>query len=122
MTIPAQPDNGRSVITFDHDRVGGGAVVARLTAACDPRGATQVIPDQPGVRRYILVEQLGPEFSVTRLDVFPGGCLTTRMTAPAAGRAGLTSEASLVLGLTTRQTLQQALDQRSEGRLHLDPR
>jgi hypothetical protein len=32
-----------------------------------------------------------------------------------------TSEASLVLGFTSRQALRQALEERSDGRLHLDP-
>jgi hypothetical protein len=31
------------------------------------------------------------------------------------------AQAPQVLGFTTRQALQQALDQRSHGRLHLDP-
>jgi len=39
-----------------------------------------------------------------------------------AGTQGtFAAEAPLVLGLTTRQALQQALDERSNGRLHLDP-
>jgi hypothetical protein len=38
-----------------------------------------------------------------------------------ASRAEITSEGSLILGFTTRQTLQEALEQRSGGRLHLDP-
>jgi hypothetical protein len=36
-------------------------------------------------------------------------------------RAQLASEAPLILGATTRASLQQALDQRSDGRLRLDP-
>ena len=32
-------NNGRSVITLDHDRAGAAALVVRLTAACDPSGA-----------------------------------------------------------------------------------
>jgi hypothetical protein len=43
------------------------------------------------------------------------------MTAPLASRAEVTSEASLILGYTTRQSLQQRLEERSGGRLHLDP-
>jgi hypothetical protein len=44
------------------------------------------------------------------------------LTAPVASRAEITSEASLILGFTTRQTLQEALEQRSGGRLQLNPR
>ena len=46
--------------------------------------------------------------------------LRGRMTAPVASRAEVTSEASLILGYATRQSLQQALEERSRGRLHLD--
>jgi hypothetical protein len=109
------------VLTLSHDRAGTGAAVVRLTATCDPAGATRVPSDQPGARRYLRIERLAPQFSATRFDVFAGGCVTTRLTAPAAHRAQLTSEAPSLLGFTTRQTLQQTLGQRSDGRLQLDP-
>ena len=68
----------------------------------------------------MLIHALAPMFSATRFDLFAGGCVTTRMTAPVASRAEITSEASLILGYATRQALQQALEERSGGRLHLD--
>ena len=69
----------------------------------------------------MLIHDLAPTFSATRFDVFTGGCVTTQLTAPVTSRAEVTSEASLILGYTTRQTLQQTLEDRSGGRLHLDP-
>ncbi len=114
-------NNGRSVLTLDNDRAGMGAMVVRLAATCDPAGASPVLSDQPGTRRLMLIHDLGPMFTATRFDVFPGGCVSTRMTAPVASRAEVTSEASLILGYTTRQSLQQRLEERSGGRLHLDP-
>jgi len=114
-------NDGRSVLTLDHDRAGAGAMVVRLSAGCDIRGATQVPSDQPGARRFMLIERLAPQFSATRFEVFAGGCITTHSTAPAGSRAELTAEAPLILGFTPRQTLQQALEQRSNGQLHLDP-
>jgi hypothetical protein len=113
-------NNGRSVLTLDNDRAGMGAMVVRLAATCDPAGASQVLSDQPGARRLMLIHDLAPTFSATRFDVFTGGCVTTQLTAPVASRAEVTSEASLILGFTTRQTLQEALEQRSGGRLRLD--
>jgi hypothetical protein len=115
-------NNGRSVLTLDNDRAGMGAMVVRLAATCDPAGASPVLSDQPGVRRLMLIQDLAPMFSATRFDVFPGGCVSTRMTAPVASRAEVTSEASLILGYTTRQSLQQTLEERSGGRLHLNSR
>jgi hypothetical protein len=71
--------------------------------------------------RYVLVERQAPQFSATHFDVFAGGCITTRLTVPAERRAELITESAQLLGFTTRQSLQQALQQRSHGRLHLDP-
>jgi hypothetical protein len=56
-------NDGRSVITLDHDRAGKGAVVVRLATACDPAGAVEVPSQEPGVRRAARVERLAAEFS-----------------------------------------------------------
>jgi tRNA A-37 threonylcarbamoyl transferase component Bud32/membrane-associated phospholipid phosphatase len=114
-------NDGRSVIPLNHDRAGPGVLVVRLMAACDIRGATQMQSDQPQVRRYQRIDRLAPRFEATRFDVFPGGCVTAQAAVPAANRAEVTSELVTILGYTTRQALQQALDQRSGGRLRLDP-
>jgi tRNA A-37 threonylcarbamoyl transferase component Bud32/membrane-associated phospholipid phosphatase len=114
-------NDGRSVISLNHDRAGTGVMVVRLTADCDIGGAAEAVSEEPGVRRYLRFERLSPQFVATRFDLFPGGCLTTQLTAPKAQRSTLTGEAPLILGFTTRQALQQALEQRSGGRLHLDP-
>jgi hypothetical protein len=117
----ATVNDGRTVLSFVNDRAGPDAMVVRLTPGCDTRGATRVPADRPGIRRYVRVEAVSPQFLATRFDVFPGGCVTTRFSAPAGRRAELTTEATLLLDFTTRQALQQALDQRSEGRLELNP-
>jgi hypothetical protein len=114
-------NDGRSVLILDHDRAGNGAAVVRLSATCDPAGATRVPSVQPGARRYMLIERLTPQFAATSFDVFPGGCVTIRLRAPAAHRAQLTTDVPSLLVFTTRQTLQQTLEQRSNGRLQLDP-
>jgi tRNA A-37 threonylcarbamoyl transferase component Bud32 len=114
-------NSGQSVITLDNDRAGTGAMVVRLSAGCDPAGATQIVSDQRTVRRYQRTESLTPTFSATRFDVFPGGCVTTRVRAPAARAPDVATETPLVLDFTTRQALQQALQQRSDGRLQLEP-
>jgi tRNA A-37 threonylcarbamoyl transferase component Bud32/membrane-associated phospholipid phosphatase len=114
-------NNGRSVIPLNHDRAGTGVLVVQLAAGCDPRGATQMRSDEPRVRRYQRIDRLAPRFEATRFDLFPGGCVTARAAVPAANRAEVTSELATILGYTTRQALQQALDQRSGGRLRLDP-
>jgi hypothetical protein len=113
--------NGWSKLTLDHDRVGKPALVIRLTATCDTTGAIQAIPDQPGTQRYVRTEpgQAGPP---TRWHtVFSGGCLTTELRSTTSGRASLVDEASSAISFTSRDHLRQALERRSNGRLHLDP-
>jgi hypothetical protein len=114
-------NSGRVLLVFDNDRAGAAAMVARLTAGCDPAGATQIVSDQRQARRYQRTESTTPTFSATRFDVFPGGCVTTRVRAPAGQGFVLASEVPLILDFTTRKDLQQALQQRSGGRLQLDP-
>jgi tRNA A-37 threonylcarbamoyl transferase component Bud32/membrane-associated phospholipid phosphatase len=114
-------NDGRSVIPLNHDRAGPGVLVLELTAACDIRGATQMQSDQPQVRRYQRIDRLAARFEATRFDRFPGGCVTAQAAVPAANRAEVTSQLATILHYTTRQALQQALDQRSGGRLRLDP-
>ena len=114
-------NDGRSVISLNHDRAGTGVLVVRLTAACDTRGAVQVTSNQPQVRRYQRIDRQAPRFEATRFDRFPGGCVTAQAAVPAANRAEVTSQLATILHYTSRQALQQALDQRSGGRLRLDP-
>jgi tRNA A-37 threonylcarbamoyl transferase component Bud32 len=114
-------NNGRSLLTLHHDRAGKQAMVVRLTAACDLTGATEVTSEQPGARRYLRSDRNIPEFSATRSYTFPGGCITQQLTVPAASGPQLVSETSSVIGFTTRQELRQALEERSDGRLELDP-
>ena len=114
-------NDGRSVIPLNHDRAGTGVLVVRLTAGCDTQGATEVTSNQPQVRRYQRIDRQTPRFEATHFDLFPGGCVTAQAAVPAANRAEITSELATILHYTTRQALQQALDQRSDGRLRLDP-
>src|SRR5215216_2999134 len=114
-------NNGRSVITLDHDRAGSGAMVVRLTASCDLAGATEVTSEQAGARRYLRMDRNSTEFSATRAYTFPGGCVTQRFRAAGPSAFRLSDTASTEFGFITREELRQALSQRSGGRLELDP-
>ena len=107
-------NNGRSVITLDHDRGGRAAMVVRLSAACDLAGATEVTSEQRGQPAGI-----GPR-QHPRLQV-PRGCVTQRFRAAGPSALRLSDTASTEFGFITRQELRQALSQRSHGRLELDP-
>jgi membrane-associated phospholipid phosphatase/tRNA A-37 threonylcarbamoyl transferase component Bud32 len=114
-------NNGRSVITLDHDRGGKAAMVVRLTASCDLAGATEVTSEQAGARRYLSVDPNSTEFSATRAYTFPGGCVTQRFRAAGPSASRMSDTASTEFGFITRDELRQALSQRSHGRLELDP-
>jgi hypothetical protein len=114
-------NNGRSLITLDHDRAGDAALVVRLTAACDPSGAVEGPSQRPGVRHLQRTEsRTGGEFAATWFDQFPGGCVTSRLQLTTDPNGEFAAQAPYVFGFTTRQALQQALSQRSHGRLQLD--
>ncbi|HJU01160.1 MAG TPA: phosphatase PAP2 family protein [Actinomycetes bacterium] len=113
-------NDGRTLIRLHHDRAGE-AMVARLTAGCDLAGAAEEASGQSGVRRYQRVEDQTPLWRAVRLEVFPGGCLTTSITTPQAYRAEVAASAGDILAFVSRQSLAQELARRSDGRLHLDP-
>jgi hypothetical protein len=110
--------NGWSEFTLGHAQVGSRALVVRLSAACDTTGAIQRPSNQPGAQRY---ERTEPGRVATWYTVFPGGCVTAQLDPTISADAALVNQASSILGFTTRQALEQVLDERSNGRLHLDP-
>jgi hypothetical protein len=114
-------NDGRSVVILDHDRAGPSAVVLRLTATCDPAGAVQMPSPAPGVRRYQRARPSTGEFMATWYDLFPGGCLTYQLHSTSDVKGSFTAELRALLGFATRDALRQALRQRSNGRLWLDP-
>jgi tRNA A-37 threonylcarbamoyl transferase component Bud32 len=117
----ANARDGWSEITLNHDRAGEHAMVVRLTATCDPAGATELPSRHPGVRHYQWTDRLAGGFTATWHDRFPGGCVTSRLRSAADPDGRFVAEAPVVLGFVPRQALRQVLDERSSGRLHLDP-
>jgi tRNA A-37 threonylcarbamoyl transferase component Bud32 len=118
----ANAGSGRSVITLDNDRAGTGALQLILTAHCPAGGATQVASAPAGVRRFAARRTAGGSFSPSWYDLFPGGCVTIELHSAsmlATIDSALPDQAMLILGYVRRDALQQALQQRSAGRLHL---
>ncbi len=104
-----------------NDVVTAQGLVVRLTATCDIAGATETPSDQPGARRYERADpgRSGP--ATTWYTTFEGGCLTAQFRSASDVDAALATQASSGIGFVTRAALQQALDERSDGRLQLDP-
>src|SRR5215217_1249510 len=111
--------NGWSIFTLRKYEVG--SLVVRLSATCDTTAAIQRPSDQPGAQRYERTDQGPSSRAATWYTVFPGGCVTAQLDWTSAADAGFATEARSILAFITRQALQQALEQRSSGRLHLDP-
>ena len=114
-------NNGRSVLTLDHDRAGPAALVVRLTAGCDPSAAVEGPSANPRVRHYQQIESPAGQFTATWYDQFPGGCVTSQLHLTSDPNGEFAAQAPGVLGFTTRAALQEALSRRSDGRLQLDP-
>ncbi|MDQ2751106.1 MAG: hypothetical protein M3Y44_16480, partial [Actinomycetota bacterium] len=119
--VRADVEDGRAQISVKHDRAGDNAFIARLTRRCDTGGAPEVTSSDARIRRF-----QGPFIHGTQTwyDIFPGGCSTVIVhssTTRTQVTFQLALDAPLLLGYTDRQSLRQALTDRSSGRLHLDP-
>ena len=66
-TVAGASARNGSQFTLNHDRAGERAVVVRLSAACEPAGATERPSQRPGVRHYEHTERLPSSF------IAPGG-------------------------------------------------
>ena len=117
-------NNGRSKITVNHDRAGSKAIDLRFADSCDVTGATEVVADVPGARRFERGPIDGTNTILTWYEVFPGGCATVRLSSRNGAPEVLedvTAQAGQVIGFVSRAHLARALDERSDGRLQLDP-
>jgi tRNA A-37 threonylcarbamoyl transferase component Bud32/membrane-associated phospholipid phosphatase len=117
-------NNGRSTMTVDHDRAGSEAIELRFARSCDTNGATAVADDVPGARRYERRPVEGSDTILTWYEVFDGGCATVHLDSSTSATQvvdEITAQADEVIGFVTRAELAAALDDRSDGRLHLDP-
>jgi len=106
---------------LDHDRIGAPALVVRLTRTCDTTGATAQRSDEPSAQGFVRAVTQPPGNSVYQVVAVADPLVTARLGAVRPADAAVVSDAASIVGFATRQALQQALDQRSNGRLQLDP-
>jgi tRNA A-37 threonylcarbamoyl transferase component Bud32/membrane-associated phospholipid phosphatase len=114
-------NDGRSTITFNHDRAGDDSLKVRLAATCDSAGANERPSRTPGVRRSERSDAATDAFSATWYDQFAGGCVTYRLRSTKDLGGAFAGDVDEMLTFTSRDTLSQALQERSSGRLELDP-
>ena len=97
--------DGRSRMFLDSDRAGFRAIDVTLASKCNTEGATEVITDEPGTRRYELVFPRDDRYLGSRFYVFEGGCVVYNFDLVGPGRAALAEEASVALSFFSRAEL-----------------
>jgi hypothetical protein len=63
----------------------------------------------------------GTYFQARLYDRFPGGCVTYDLRSATDTMGAFTDDLPQLLGMTSRESLAEALATRSDGRLRLDP-
>ena len=115
--------DGRGSFAFAASSVDGpgDAVLAVvLTERCDVRGATEVPSDEPGAQRFERLRDVEQGYQGERFYVYEGGCTTLEFRLPGQDTAQQVGAASLAIGFVSRQELRAGVQDRSDGRLHLD--
>jgi membrane-associated phospholipid phosphatase len=75
-TDGADVGNGRAVFWLNSDQAGRQALTVTLTAACNTSGAVRIPSDQPGAARFERPLTLRPRFTLVRMYIVAGGCVT----------------------------------------------
>jgi hypothetical protein len=112
-------ERGRSEVSLLSDRSGGHPVHVTLTNRCDVRGASPAPARAEGVRSYVRLASITPDYTGTLYDAFAGGCLRSVFAFPRGPHIPLLEDLSAAVGLVSRQDLRLAL--RKELGVELDP-
>ncbi|CAA9276683.1 MAG: hypothetical protein AVDCRST_MAG76-3721 [uncultured Acidimicrobiales bacterium] len=104
---------GRSVFWLDSDRAGRRAAEVTLLPSCGLAGALGEPSDEPGMKRYRLVEPGTSGSAPVRAYVFPGGCVTYRFNTAGGDSASLRQEAERALTFQPRVELVTEVYRRS---------
>ena len=106
--------NGQARFWLDSDRAGARAVTVTLTARCDTSRAIRIPSDQPGALRYERPLSLHPQFSLVRMYIFPGGCVTYQFSFIAGAAPSLAIPIDTAIAFEPRSVLVGYV-QRTEG-------
>jgi len=106
----SQIRSGLARFWLDSDRAGTHTAEVRLTRACDVAGATEISLRSPpaGLRGYEEPTARRPPASV-RYFVFPGGCVTERLSFTRQSAPALFDQADQFLGFTPRSVYVQGV-------------
>ena len=100
-------ERGRATFWLDSDRAGTNAVKVSLlpSAQCTSSAATEVLSEEPGMRRFERPDELPPKLRATRIYVFPGGCVTYRFEFDGGETASLLFDVDRALAFEGRGEL-----------------
>jgi hypothetical protein len=121
---PLDVRDGRAVFAFTPSSMEGpdeAVLSVVLTPSCDTTGATEVPSDQADSRRYERLRDVAEGYQGERFYVYGGGCTTLEFRLPGENRAQQVGQAALAVDFLPRQELRDAVRERSDGRLELDP-
>jgi tRNA A-37 threonylcarbamoyl transferase component Bud32 len=118
-------NNGRAEWIVDHNVTSGGTdeeqLLISLTRSCDLSGTTEEPRDASGVRHYKRLSVGDDAFVATWIDVFEGGCASATTATTLSQWETLEVDLRAAWKYSTRAELAQVLQERSKGKLHLDP-
>jgi hypothetical protein len=118
-------NNGRAEWIVDHQVTSGGTeeeqLLISLTPSCDLSGTTEQPRDASGVRHYKRLAVGDDAFVATWFDVFDGGCASATTETTERQWELLEADLRSAWKYSTRAELARVLEERSQGKLHLDP-
>jgi hypothetical protein len=94
-------------------------VEVSLSDDCRRGTATPIAPRAAGVRSYLRVRTISPDYTGTFYDVFSGGCVAATFDFISGPHVALVDELRRMVGLYPRRQLRQELD--AELGIPLDP-
>jgi serine/threonine protein kinase len=106
---------GEGRFWLDSDQAGEHAVdvTLRSPGKCTLEGTSEVISDEPGMRRFELPTKLPPELRAVRMYVTDGECVTYRFTFSGTTNASSIVVLDAALGFQARADLVREVDRRS---------
>jgi hypothetical protein len=113
--------NGSTRFWLDSDRDGTEAIEVQLEQTCATAGATEIASDREGMRRLERVLRVSPSYSGERYYVFGGGCLTFVFHLDGNDPGEALALATQAVGAVRRTDLRAQVQERSGGRVELDP-
>ena len=117
----ANIDERRTVFTLDSKIAGDDAARVELARECDTSGHVQVPSDIAEAERFEFIESIETGVRGQRVYVFDGACVAIDIDFAVDVSAALISEITLAVGFVTRDEVNDAVRDATDGREQVDP-